>query len=248
MNYIAKLFLNSLYGKFGMRDEFEKIKLISDTEFSNIDEKNKLRITDIIELGKKFLIKFKESNENLLDDFTDKDYNINVAIASAITSYARDYMSQFKNNPKIKLFYTDTDSIFTNLNPEQMNKLFPGIINDKELGKLKLESISTKAIFIAPKCYGLLDKNNNFIFKVKGLSNKVELTINDFEKLLIKDSKVIKNQIKTYKSFEEGTIKVLKQIYTIQQTDNKRKLIYNKSKKLIDTKPYKISEFKNIIN
>jgi hypothetical protein len=41
MNYIAKLFLNSLYGKFGMRDDFEKIKLISDTEFSNIDDKNK---------------------------------------------------------------------------------------------------------------------------------------------------------------------------------------------------------------
>jgi DNA polymerase type B, organellar and viral len=248
MNYIAKLFLNSLYGKFGMRDEFDSIKLISDTEFSNLDNINKLAITDIINLGHKFLIKFKQNNDNMFDEINSNDYNINVAIASAITSYARDYMSQFKNNPKIKLFYTDTDSIYTNLSPDKMNKLIPGIINQKELGKLKLESVSKKAIFLAPKCYGLLDKDNNFTFKVKGLTNKVNLTLNDFEKLLIKNSNIQKAQLKTFKSFEQGNIKVLKQIYTLQQTDNKRKLIFNSRNKLINTKPYIINKYKIISN
>lgn len=32
-------------------------------------------------------------------------------------------MSQFKNNPKLKLFYTDTDSIYTNLNLKELGKL-----------------------------------------------------------------------------------------------------------------------------
>ncbi|EKM74105.1 hypothetical protein AGABI1DRAFT_26863, partial [Agaricus bisporus var. burnettii JB137-S8] len=147
-----KLFLNSLYGKFGMRDDFESIKFISDIEFAKIDHQ----------------IKIKESKDDLFD-LTDKEYNINVAIASAITSYARDYMAQFKNNPKLKLFYSDTDSIYTNLNPEQMNQLFPGIVNSQELGKLKLETVSSRAIFISPKCYYLKTNDNKEIFKVKGL-------------------------------------------------------------------------------
>jgi len=56
-------------------------------------------------------------------------------------------MSQFKNNPDLKLYYTDTDSIFIDKSPEEMNKLFPGIVNDKELGKLKYEFMVENAIF-----------------------------------------------------------------------------------------------------
>lgn len=52
MNYIAKLFLNSLYGKFGMRDEFESIKLISNEDFSKIEVNMKSAITDVIDLNR----------------------------------------------------------------------------------------------------------------------------------------------------------------------------------------------------
>lgn len=38
--------------------------------------------------------------------------SVNIAIAAAVTAYARIIMSAFKNNPYIKLFYTDTDSAF----------------------------------------------------------------------------------------------------------------------------------------
>jgi hypothetical protein len=167
-----------------------------------------------------------------------------VAIASAITSYARDYMAQFKNNPKLKLFYTDTDSIYTNLNPEQMNKLFPGVVNSNELGKLKLETVSSKAIFIAPKCYYLKTNDNNEIFKVKGL-NKLglsSLTMGEFASLLYKDKQIQKTQTKWIRSISESTIYLRDDIYTIQQTSNKRELLYNKSNALIGTKPYIIEE------
>ncbi len=40
-------------------------------------------------------------------------HNINIAIASAITAYARIHMSQFKNNPSFaNLYYSDTDSVY----------------------------------------------------------------------------------------------------------------------------------------
>lgn len=244
MNLIAKLFLNSLYGKFGMSDKFDEIKVITEKEFNSLTNLNKMSITDVIKLSKKFLIKFKNIDNDI--ELDNKNFNINIAIASAITSYARIFMSQFKNNSDLKLFYTDTDSIYTNLNPDLMNKLYPGIVNPKELGKLKLENVSKKAIFLSPKCYGLLDLDNNFKYKVKGLSNKVNLTINDFETLLNKYSYITSKHIKTFKSIELGIINVLNQIYTLKITDNKRKLIFNDDNKLIGTMPYTISSNKFI--
>jgi hypothetical protein len=90
-------------------------------------------------------------------------------------------MSQFKNNPKINLYYTDTDSIYTD------SDIDPDLIDNKELGKLKLETINKKAIFLTPKVYCLLTESDEFIHKVKGLSHDINLTFEDFENLLVKD-------------------------------------------------------------
>lgn len=217
MNLTSKILMNSLYGVFGMRDEFDEIKIVSKDEFTNITAQNQTRISEVIELDKYFLIQYSNRTTILPDDHLNKDYNINVAISSAITSLARDYMSHFKNHPKLKLFYTDTDSIYTNLNPEQMNELFPGIVSNTGLGKLKLETVSKRAIFLAPKCYCLETINGEIITKVKGFSfsrKNVELTVRDFEQLLQRDSIIQKKQTKWYKSLTEGTIRVLEQSYT----------------------------------
>jgi len=245
MNYTAKILLNSLYGKFGMRDNFDIIKVITQEELDKLLNDNSI-INDIINLDDHFLIQMKDQDNIVLDDGIGlkKAFNINVCIASAITSYARDYMAQFKNNPNLKLFYTDTDSIYTNLNPEEMNKLFPGIVSNNELGKLKLEGIYRKAIFLAPKCYALEDLDGKLTYKVKGLTKNVKLDIRDFETLLHKDSVLIKNQTKWYKSLSEGTINVLvayAKSYTLRQSDNKRELIFDNGK-VIATKPYIIHE------
>ena len=44
----------------------------------------------------------------------------------------------------------------------------------KDLGQMKLEHIINKAVFLAPKVYGLIDTEGNQIIKVKG-----EITISD---------------------------------------------------------------------
>jgi DNA polymerase elongation subunit (family B) len=93
-------------------------------------------------------------------------------------------MSQFKNNPDIILYYTDTDSIYIDEN----SKIDPNLIDPKILGKLKLENICKKAIFLSPKVYCLLTEDNKIIYKVKGLKHDIELTMNDFEQLLYKES------------------------------------------------------------
>jgi DNA polymerase type B, organellar and viral len=233
MNYLAKILLNSLYGRFGMDDNFSEINIIHKDYYADFENKFMDNITDIIDLGD-----YKLVTHNIAENLNDNDdstHNVSVGIASAITAYARIHMSQFKNNPDFNLYYTDTDSVYT-------NKTLPEyLIDTKVLGKLKLESIVNKAIFLSPKVYCLETKDGTFIYKVKGLSHETELTLQDFKQLLYKDTFIEKFHRKWFRDLSKAQIQLLEQVYTLKVTDNKRELIYDKNNKLISTKPYKIS-------
>lgn len=124
-------------------------------------------------------------------------------------------MTIFKNNPLINLYYSDTDSIYVD---KPLSKEF---INSKILGKLKLENIIKKAIFLSPKVYCFLTENNEFFYKVKGLKHEIELTMKDFEFLLNKDALLQKQQTKWIRNLSKGHISLLEQVYTLKVTDNK---------------------------
>ena len=110
MNFIAKILLNSLYGRFGMDDNFENINIIHKDYYSDFENKFIDLITDKIELDDYILV-FYKANEEIIDD--QGEHNVSVSIAAAITAYSRIHMSQFKNNEDINLYYSDTDSIYT---------------------------------------------------------------------------------------------------------------------------------------
>ena len=102
-------------------------------------------------------------------------------------------MSKFKNNENFKLYYTDTDSIVVD------QPLPDSFVNSTILGKMKLEHIVKKGIFLAPKLYCFNTNNNELIIKTRGLSPNIQLQIEDFENLLFKDSEII--NIKKFKLF-----------------------------------------------
>ena len=245
MNFIAKLLLNSLYGRFGMKDSFPDITIFEDFKsFKKWYEIHNEEIVDFMELDEKVLVQYKSENKDQQTELygTLETHNVSIAIASAITAYARVHMSQFKNNPDFHLYYTDTDSIYID------KPLSEELISDKILGKMKLENIIDKAFLLAPKMYYLETNDNKVIYKVKGLKHEVELTKNDFENLLFKESFLQKIQTKWIKNLSKGNIEVRNDSYRMQITDNKRKLIYNENNKLITTTPYIINENKEILN
>jgi hypothetical protein len=141
-------------------------------------------VEDFIELGDKILVKFRSKDKDKRTELYGnlETHNVSISIAAAITAYARIHMSQFKNNPDFILYYTDTDSIYT-------NKPLPDhMISNTILGKMKLENILKKAIFLAPKMYYLETVDGKIVYKIKGLKHEVELNSNDFESLLFKQS------------------------------------------------------------
>jgi len=225
MNYIAKIILNSLYGRFGMDDNFVISQIMNKEDydkFEKLDIDNS--IFDVIELDDNLLVQAKNPKVELdtLLDNASETHNVNIAIAAAITAYARIHMSQFKNNNNFNLYYSDTDSAYID------SPLDEHLIGPK-LGLMKLECICNDAVFLAPKVYSLIT-DSGVIMKIKGLSSEAlsEITFDDLKELLNKDYKIEAKQEKWYKDISSGKISIKEQIYTLKVTGNKRYLVsYN---------------------
>jgi hypothetical protein len=127
-----------------MIDSFPKIEIINKKDFFNfIDEFKSDEIQDSIELGDKIMVVYRthQANINTMLDGLKQTHNVSIATACAITAYGRIHMTQFKNNSDFNLFYSDTDSVYT-------DKPLPDhLIDSKTLGKMKLENVLTDAIF-----------------------------------------------------------------------------------------------------
>lgn len=245
MNLIAKLLMNSLYGKFGMKVERTTVDIFN---LNNDTDKLALRelldtvgdsIQDFIELENNKYLFVRNTLSNVFNNELYHGSDVNIAIASTITAGARVFMSAFKNNGLYTLYYSDTDSIIIDrlLNPKLVGSA---------LGQLKLEHIIERAVFLAPKVYGLVDVDGTETIKIKGVTSDVtsNININDLEKLLIKDSSKVFNQNKWYKSLIKGNIHITDVLYNLKVTSNKREAVYFEG--IFDgTKPFKYDEIIN---
>lgn len=116
-------------------------------------------------------------------DLFNKFRNIksHVGIAAAVTAYARIEMMELKmllTKLGIKLYYTDTDSIF-------VDKELPSYLVGTDLGQLKDElkgGYINKAYFLGIKKYGYLD-NNNIVHSVFSDIERNTLTWQEIEKI-----------------------------------------------------------------
>jgi hypothetical protein len=230
LNLIAKLLLNSLYGKFGMKSETTKVEILDNNnkeELNNFLDKFDTNIVDIIYLENYTILIYNTNRfvpsdiNNLFADDVTQALDINIAVASAITAYARIKMSSLKNNPNYNLYYSDTDSAV-------VDRPLPSELVGKEIGLFKLEHTISKAVFLAPKVYGLVDTEGNEIIKAKGLTKDTikSIKVSDLELLLRKDATRVFTQEKGYKSLFKSDISVLNTVYTLQATSNKRQNIY----------------------
>src|SRR6266576_1475788 len=209
MYKIAKLLLNSLYGKFGMTDDLANHVIINNDKLDEIiDSKNKDKITTIELDDDLFLVSYHDIDENkFISDST--EYNISVGVASAITSYSRIIMTQFKNLSNNQMYYTDTDSAV-------MEKPLDESLVGKHLGQMVLEKEYVEFVALAPKVYGGILSNGQIITKVKGFKNHI--SFEDLKSLLEENKSLELNQSKWFRSMGKGSISIKQQIYTLVPT------------------------------
>lgn len=162
---MAKLFLNSLYGKFG---QLGYIDIYKD---SNDDEIGFYRYKGFSEELNKEVMITRVGSKTITTIREGESYYSNPAIAGSVTSYARSYLALLIMITGIEnVFYVDTDSLIVNYEGYQrLNEL----IDKHELGKLKLEGISELLIINGLKDYVFGNE-----VKIKGV-NKNAIKVSD---------------------------------------------------------------------
>lgn len=125
MRTLAKLMLNSLYGKFGTNPKKCQLKPIFDKEENQV--------------------KYQRQEETIED-------SVYTALASFVTAYARNKTIRTAQKVYKYFVYADTDSIhLVNTSYEEISKLID--VDDKNLGAWKYEGLAERAKFLRAKTY-----------------------------------------------------------------------------------------------
>lgn len=235
---LAKLLMNSMYGRFGMHTTLEQTALVNNEEYLQYNKS--FSILSEIHFNDFKLINYIQDFDKLGDPKINKllkQYFIaltqrtNVAIAAAVTAYSRIIINQLKLtaiNLGAELFYSDTDSLV-------INKLLPSeYLDSAALGKLKLEHKIKEGIFIMPKVYCLELENNSLVTKCKGYPGK--LTKDQY--LFLLEGNSLNLQVnKWVRTLRDSSIQILRNTpYTINPILNKREKLLENGK-WINTKP-----------
>ena len=229
--FIAKMHLNQLYGYFGR--SYDIINTIN----INSEELRKLLtcklLTTFIQLAPNLYVSLIEgnvpgkilnvlnlgANYKIKNDFS--SVNTNVSIASAITSYARIEMMQYKLNYDV--LYSDTDSIFTS------DKLSDDLIGG-ELGMMKDElegETISEGYFFGIKQYGYLviDKSRNSkVTTVFAGVKRNSLTWRDILNISKGEILNIPTGIRFYKNFDKLNISIKENVVRVQKNNDKNLL------------------------
>lgn len=211
--YIAKLMLNSLYGKFGQKLRGEKLEVFSKENLKKgkiLDYEHELILVD-----RDLHVKFK-----------------GIHIACYITSLARYILfSEMERIGFNNIWYCDTDSIITNKKLQ----------TSKQIGKLKLEHKIKEGVFLLGKTYGFIDNKNKRHVKYKGFKSNT-FSYNELKKLLLgKKKELIQTEQKMlgFRSAIKRKNKILAQKNTFLKLVEQDKILssnYTKRKVITDKK------------
>ncbi len=165
---IAKLCLNSLWGKFGQRTNMSRTEIIdTKSKFYEIIMNDEFENVSWIELGNNKM----EITYSIKDKYVENDFNTNIAVACFTTSSARLRLYKALEYLDRQILYFDTDSCVYKYNkddPECNRKLENGDL----LGEWtdELEGVKMIGTFVSggPKNYSYETDDGKFHTKVKG--------------------------------------------------------------------------------
>lgn len=165
LDHVAKIAMNSLYGKFGERPEGEELRLMSWDDYVKALEEGK----QVTNHGDVTAIKTERRVEH---EFC--------PIASYITSYARLELYKYIELAGVNAVYVDTDSLYS------LAPLPDHLIDPKRLGAMKKE-FQGAGIFTGKKQYALkgIDRDKMVL---KGVTtkgrNRADVRYSDYRELL----------------------------------------------------------------
>ena len=261
---VSKSFLNNLIGRFGLSINKPKTELVNDTKYNELLQTKSLSGI-AIPIEDCYLVSYNNKTSKKICDSSNVDYkntlhnnlknneesehsflDVSIAIASAVNSYARIFITKTKLdiiNKGGNIYYSDTDSIVTNI------PLNPELVGNK-IGQFKLEHKLKKAYFITSKTYILINTRNKRIIKSAGVTkpknhsrSKYNLNLNKFI-ALYKGLEVETKRNESTIDFSGGYVNLNTNKITLYgDSFTKRSKVYNSHNMWIDTKPLTIDVY-----
>nr|BBH42976.1 DNA polymerase [Marophrys sp. SRT127] len=264
--YVVKLILVSFFGKWGMRDNPTETELMSWAEYGTLETMchvNNVWVLNPDSGENNVIVEYEKlPDADLLDDDSrfismletldrEDSMNRNVAIAAAVTSYAR--IGMFEKVIATNAAFTATDSVFCDKNNASE---LDGSIGDG-LGQFKKEGEFSEALFIRGGVYYYERLTGNGETKLQckfgGLRRG---TVNSKEpyRALYNGQTVsfTENRIQKIKAggLREATVKMVFE----PPNDNKRRRVFNEKGAWVDTIPLVINngvvvdtDFKDVV-
>ncbi len=226
---IAKNIMNFGFGKLGSHIYNTKTVFVNAKEADLIA--SQFKIVNHKELPNNMeLITYIPNNtyKSLLES-KKPNQNTSLPVAISLTALGRVINATYLDKAS-DIYYTDCDSF-------AVKEPYPSdMIDQKELGKLKLVHAVESAIFASGKLYGIVDENYNTHIKAKGLGPIITIDeLND----LIQVNTITKIKEVWVKQLEKGNIKISNINYVLKLANTKRlKIIINGQ--WVDTTPHKI--------
>lgn len=247
---LSKLILNSQIGRYGMDFLKSTTKLVNRKTLNEISiskvVKNVIEINDntflvtyipvinkeVVESFNIDIIKFLNSN-NVKEYNSSKSFkSVSISTAAAVISYARIYIGRVMLdviNKGGKVYYTDTDSIVTNI------KLPDNLQNNQEIGKFKLEQTVSEAYFIGDKTYITKSIEDVITKKAKGV-NSSSLSFDDYAKMYRTGYLDTGRKTSSVRDYGKGSVVISDKAVNLNFCYRKREKIYNHNGEWIGTK------------
>jgi len=198
MKLLAKICLNSLWGKFGQNDELPTTVYIKNDAWFKLLKRH---IDNKVELKNEVLI----DDETLYVSYIEKEESLtslmttNLGLAGFVTANARLrlYKELYKLNDRV--IYCDTDSIIYEYDKTKYN-----VVEGECLGEWELEENGNlKEVYcLAPKTYGYTSIDGEQKYKCKGITlnygNKTHFSYDKLKTLILGDENGVHKEIVTY--------------------------------------------------
>lgn len=252
------MFLNSLWGKFGQRDNLPEVKLVSDiSEYYKLLHNSKINITDLEFLNDQIVRIAYKQKEEFIEDST----STNIYVAAYTTANARLRLYYALDKLKDKALYNDTDSVIWiddgTIDFKTGNQIGDWEDEFKDIKGYNPEIHGiTEFVSTGPKTYAfktnieIEDGTNNSFYsctKFKGFSNNHKnsknLNFENLKRLILKEIDEVSITQEIFKRDNNGiiTTETQSKSYTLVDNFNKRTFLNdlnNKNMDFIGTKPF----------
>uniref|UniRef100_A0A8D8ZAP4 DNA-directed DNA polymerase n=1 Tax=Cacopsylla melanoneura TaxID=428564 RepID=A0A8D8ZAP4_9HEMI len=183
---VSKICLNSLWGKFGQRQNMSQTEYITD-----VSRWFKILLDDTLEISSCIFITedMVQVNYKYHDKYVEDPFSTNIYIATFTTAHARLRLYDMLDKIGNRVVYYDTDSVVHII--DEKNPVQTGCLLGEWTNELASDDYISEFFSTGPKSYAYKTNKGKEVLKVKGFTlnyeNSTTLSRQNMEKILDKE-------------------------------------------------------------